>query len=84
MSAKTTVKAITNLKRESFVLDSKIVPKINTYPISVPIQATGNQYSPFVYTAQVNKSRQIEEKLVTVKVNNFFDLKKKVKVGMNE
>ena len=84
MSAKIAVKAITNLKRESFVLDSKIVPKINTYPISTPMQATGNHYNPFVYAAQVNKSKQIEDKLVTVKVSNFFDLKKNVKVGINE
>jgi hypothetical protein len=54
------------------------------YPISVPMQATGNQYSPSVYTAQVNKSKQIEEKLVTVKTSNFFDLKNDVKVGINE
>ena len=75
---------MTNLKRDSFVLDSKIVPKTNMYPISVPMQATGNQYSPSVYTAQVYKSKQIEEKLVTVKTSSFFDLKNDVKVGINE
>ena len=48
------------------------------------MQATGNQYSPSVYTAQVYKSKQIEEKLVTVKTSNFFDLKNDVKVGINE
>ena len=75
---------MTNLKWDSFVLDSKIVPKTNMYPISVPMQATGNQYSPSVYTAQVYKSKQIEEKLVTVKTSSFFDLKNDVKVGINE
>ena len=75
---------MTNLKRDSFVLDSKIIPKTKIYPISVPMQATGNQYSPSVYTAQVYKSKQIEEKLVTVKTSSFFDLKNDVKVGINE
>jgi hypothetical protein len=53
------------------------------YPISVPILATGNQYNPFVYTAQVNKSKQMEVKLVKVKTSSFFDLKNNVKVGIN-
>ena len=75
---------MTNFKCDSFVPDSKIVPKTNVYPISVPMQGTGNQYSPSVYTAQVYKSKQIEEKLVTVKTSNFFDLKNDVKVGINE
>ena len=75
---------MTNLKRDSFVPDSRMVPKTNIYPISVPRQATGNQYSPFVYIAQVNKSKQMEEKLVAVKTSNFFDLKNDVKVGIKE
>ena len=69
---------MTNLKRDSFVPDSKIVPKINMYPINVPIHATANQYNPPVYTAQVYKSKQMEEKLVAVKASNFFDLKNDV------
>lgn len=75
---------MTNLKRDSLVFDSKIVPKTNTYPIRVPMQATGNQYSPFVYAAQVNKSKQIDKKLVTVNTSSFLDLKNSVNVGMNE
>ena len=73
-----------NLKSDSFVLDNRIVPKINTYPISTPMPATGNQYSPSVYAAQVNKSKQIEAKLVAVKVSSLCDSKKDVKVGINE
>ena len=75
---------MTNLNLDSLVPDSKTVPKTKIYPINVPMQATGNQYSPSVYTAQVYKSKQIEEKLVTVKTSNFFDLKNDVKVGINE
>ena len=75
---------MTNLNFDSFVRDSKMVPKTKIYPISVPMQATENQYSPSVYTAQANKSKQIEEKLVAVKTSNFLDLKNDVKVGMNE
>ena len=84
VSTKTAVKVITNLKRDNFVLDSKMVPKINMYPIRVPMQARGNQYSPSVYAAQVYKSKQMEEKLVAVKASNFLDLKNDVKVGINE
>ena len=69
---------MTNLKRDSLVPDSKIVPKTNMYPISVLMQATGNQYNPSVYAAQVHKSKQIEEKLVAIKTSNFFDLKNDV------
>ena len=65
----------------SFFLLTILVP---VYPISVPMQATGNQYSPSVYTAQVNKSKQMEEKLVAVKTSNFFDLKNDVNVGIKE
>ena len=75
---------MTNLNRDSLVPESKIVPKTKIYPINAPMQATGNQYSPSVYTAQVNKSKQIEEKLVTVKTNNLFELTNNVNVGTNE
>ena len=74
---------MTNLRLDSFVPDSKIVPKTNMYPISVPMQATGNQYSPFVYTAQVNKSRQMDKYVETEKTSSFFDLKKYVTLGTN-
>ena len=50
----------------------------------MPIQAVKNQDNPFVYTAQVNKSRQIERYVETEKTSAFLELKKKVKVGINE
>ena len=37
-----------------------------------------------MYTAQVNNSKQIDNRLVTIKTSNFFELKKYVKVGINE
>lgn len=78
------LKGMTNLKRDNLVLNKKIVPKTNMYPISVPMQATGNQYSPSVYIPQVNKSKHIEEKLVIVNTSSFCDLKKDINVGTNE
>ena len=58
--------------------------KHNTYPIKVPMQAVGTQKTVFVYTAQVNNSKQIESRLVTVNTSSLFDLKNEVKVGKNE
>ena len=48
------------------------------------MQAVKNQDNPFVYTAQVNKSIQIERYVETEKTSSFWELKKKVKVGINE
>ena len=48
------------------------------------MQAVKNQDNPFVYTAQANKSRQIERYVETEKASSFFDIKKKVKVGIKE
>ena len=48
------------------------------------MQAVKNQDNPFVYTAQVNKSRQIERYVEIEKASSFFDIKKKVKVGIKE
>ena len=74
---------MTNLNRESFVRDSKIVPKIKEQPINIPMKETGNQYRPSVYSAQVNKSKQIDRKLVIVKTSNFSDLKNNANDGTN-
>ena len=48
------------------------------------MHAVKNQDKSPTYAAQVNKSRQIEIKLVAVKTSSFFDLKKDVNVGINE
>ena len=66
------------------LFDNRTGKKHNTYPIKVPIQAVGTQKTVLVYTAQVNNSKQIESRLVTVNTSNFFDLKKDVKVGTKE
>ena len=75
---------IRNLKRVALLFDNRTGKKHNTYPIKVPIQAVGTQKTVLVYTAQVNNSKQIESRLVTVNTSNFFDLKKDVKVGTKE
>ena len=75
---------IINLNLLILVLESKIGRNSNIYPIKTPIQAIGNQNKVFVYAAQVNKSKQIEEKLVMVKISSFFDSKNDVKVGIKE
>ena len=75
---------IRNLKRVALLFDNRTGKKHNTYPIKVPIQAVGTQKPVLVYTAQVNNSKQIESRLVTVNTSNFFDLKKDVKVGTKE
>ena len=54
----------------------------NSYPIKTPIQDVKNQDRSFVYTAQVNKSRQRDRQVVTLKTRSFFVLKKAVTVGM--
>ena len=40
------------------------------------MQAVKNQDNPFVYTAQANKSRQIERYVEIEKASSFFDIKK--------
>ena len=77
-------KEIKNLKFAALVLDSRIGKNSNTYPIKAPIQAVGTQKTVSVYTAQVNNSKQIENRLVTVNASNFFDLKNDVNVGIKE
>ena len=84
VKANANTNGIRNLKRVALLFDNRTGKKHNTYPIKVPIQAVGTQKTVLVYTAQVNNSKQIERRLVTVKTSNFFDLKKDVKVGTKE
>lgn len=73
-----------NLRILILVFDNNMGRNNKVYPINVPIHAVGNQNKVFVYTAQVYKSRQIENRLVAVKTSSFFDLKKDVNVGIKE
>ena len=75
---------ITNLTFLILVLDNSIGRNNKVYPIKIPIHAVGNQNKVLVYVAQVYKSKQIERKLVTVKTNSLFALKKDVNVGIKE
>ena len=84
VKANANTNGIRNLKRVALLFDNRTGKKHNTYPIKVPIQAVGTQKTVLVYTAQVNNSKQIESRLVTVKTSNFFVLKKDVKVGTKE
>ena len=61
VKTKTVPKAIKNFCREIFVFDKKIGKNNSAYPINIPIHAVKNHENPFVYTAQVNRRRQIEE-----------------------
>ena len=63
------------------MLDKRIGPKINTYPIRTPIQAVKNQDRSLVYMEQVNKSRQMDRKVEAEKARSFFDWKNGVIVG---
>ena len=47
----------------------------------MPMQAVKNHDKPFVYTAQVNKSRQIDRYVETENASSFFVSKKLVTVG---
>ena len=49
----------------------------------MPMQAVKNQDKPFVYTAQANKSKQIDRYVETVNARSFFVSKKQVTVGTN-
>jgi hypothetical protein len=42
----------------------------------MPIQAVKNHDKSLVYTAQVNKSRQMDKYVETPKASSFFDSKK--------
>ena len=77
-------KEMINLKFLILVFDNSMGRNNKVYPIKIPLHAVGNQNKVFVYAAQVYKSKQMEEKLVTVKTSSFFVLKNDVKVGMNE
>ena len=45
------------------------------------MHAVKNHDKPPVYTAQVNKSKQIDRYVETVNTRSFFDSKKQVTVG---
>ena len=49
----------------------------------MPMQAVKNHDKPFVYTAQANKSKQIDRYVETANARSFFDSKKQVTVGTN-
>ena len=72
VKAQVTVKEITNL----YLVDKRIGKNIITYPIIIPIHATGNQKNVFVYVAQVKSKRHIEKYVVTVNQKSFFSLKR--------
>ena len=81
---KVSTKERINLRLLILVFDNSMGRNNKVYPIKVPMHAVGNQNKVFVYAAQVYKSKQMEEKFVTVKTRSFFDLKNDVKVGINE
>ena len=85
-NSRRTVRIKVNVKvsrNRSFVFASRMGRNINVYPIKTPIQAVKNQDMPSVYTAQVNKSRQIDRQVETEKTSSFFDSKKQLTVGTN-
>ena len=88
VSTKALTKEIRNLRRliifVRLLLCISIGTHNNTYPIAVPRQAVGAQYSVLVYIAHTNKSRQIDTRLVTEKTNSLLVLKNDVNVGTNE
>ena len=47
------------------------------------MQTVENQWSPPVYTAQVNSSRQMDRQVESANISSFFDWKKQLSVGMN-
>ena len=55
----------------------------STYPIKMLMAAVKNHDKSFVYTAQVNKSKQIDRYVETVNARSFFDSKKQITVGTN-